>query len=202
MTASSHQDPAAHGVASLAGTRVQDCYQCGKCTAGCPMADKMDLMPNQLVRLVQLGQEARAMKSEAVWLCVSCQTCSTRCPKKVDCAAVLDALRQLAYEQGVASSAQRRTLLFQKAFLDNIRRNGRLSEMELVGRFKTSVFFSELSVPFLMKDAMLGPKMMTRGKLHLKSAKARDLGVVERIFARCLAEPHPAGDDARAKGSH
>ena len=48
-------------VADLAHTNVQACYQCGKCSAGCPVADKMDLLPNQLVRLVQMGRIDRAL---------------------------------------------------------------------------------------------------------------------------------------------
>ena len=75
-------------------------------------------------------------------------TCSTRCPKSVDCAGVMDALRQLAVEQGDGLRRQRlRTVLFQQAFLDNIRRNGRLSELELIGAFKTKAFLEDWSVP-------------------------------------------------------
>lgn len=177
-------------VNQLAHTRVQDCYQCGKCTAGCPTAERMDLSPNQLVRLVQAGQFDRALRAEALWQCVSCQTCTTRCPKSVNCAGVLDALRQIAVERSVEAPAQRRTTLFLKAFLQNVRRNGRVNELELVGQFKTSVFLKDLNVPFLMKDAMLGPKMMGKGKLHLKGEKVRDRELVGRIFDRCLARTH------------
>lgn len=183
----------------LAHTRVQDCYQCGKCTAGCPVADRMDLAPNQLVRLVQMDQPERALRSAAIWLCVSCQTCSTRCPKSVNCAGVLDALRQVAVERGMEIPAQRRTILFQQAFLNNIRRNGRVNELELVGQFKTSVFFKDLNVPFLFKDALLAPKMMGKGKFHLTGEKARDRAVVERIFARCLAPSPDVSPDSNDK---
>lgn len=164
---------------------VDDCYQCGKCTAGCPMAERMDVMPNQVVRLVQMGHVDRASKTEAIWLCVSCQTCSTRCPKSVDCADVMDALRQKSVEDGSANKAQRRTVIFQKAFLDNIRRNGRLNELELVGMFKTNAFMKDLSIPLLLKDALLAPQMMKRDKLHLVGEKARDRKIVDRIFAKC-----------------
>lgn len=164
---------------------AEDCYQCGKCTAGCPIAPQMDLMPNQVVRLVQLGHEERAMASEAIWLCVSCQTCSARCPKSVDCAGVMDRLRQMSIERSAAAPAQRRTILFQKAFLRNIRRNGRLNELELVRDFKTSSLLAELDIPFLFKDAALAPKMRARGKLKLRGGSVRDRGVVDRIFARC-----------------
>lgn len=171
----------------LAHTRVRDCYQCGKCSAGCPQAEHMDVLPNQLIRLVQLGRLDKAMRTEAIWRCVSCLTCSTRCPKSVNCAGVMDALRQMAFEHDAAPPSQRRTVVFQQAFLENIRRNGRLNELELVGLYKTKTFLGDWSVPMLVKDSLLGPKMMRRGKLHLIPHKAKDRGVVRRIFDRCLA---------------
>jgi heterodisulfide reductase subunit C len=169
----------------LAETSVGDCYQCGKCSAGCPMAEHMDLLPNQLIRLVQLGRIERAMRSEAIWKCVSCMTCSTRCPKLVDCAGVMDALRQLAVELGAAAEDRRRTVLFQRAFLDNIRRNGRLCEVELIGVFKTKAFLADRNIPLLMKDALLAPQLMKRKKFHLRGERVQDRGIVERIFRRC-----------------
>jgi len=167
---------------------ADDCYQCGKCTAGCPVADRMDLMPNQIVRLVQLGHMAKAASSESIWECVSCQTCTTRCPKSVDCAGIMDMLRQYSVEQASNSASQNRTVLFQKAFLANIRRNGRLNELELVGAFKTSAFLEDLAIPFLFKDAMLAPRMSVRGKLKLNGAKVQDRELVSRIFGRCLGD--------------
>jgi len=177
----------------LSGTNLRDCYQCGKCSAGCPMADAMDILPNRLIRLVQLGQAEKALRAESIWKCVSCMTCSARCPKAVDCAGVMDALRQIAFERGVVPEARQRTLLFQKAFLDNIRRNGRLRELELVGAFKLRAFFRDRSLRALMKDSFLAPKLMHRGKLHFGGGapgtpgRVRDRGVVSRIFARCMS---------------
>src|SRR5512134_3630405 len=89
---------------------VSACYQCGKCSAGCPMAASMDILPNQLVRLVQLDRIDRALRSEAIWKCVSCVTCSTRCPQAVDCAGVIDHLRQMAVARGIVSDERRRTV--------------------------------------------------------------------------------------------
>jgi heterodisulfide reductase subunit C len=148
----------------------------------------MDMLPNQIVRLVQMGRVDKAMRKEAIWLCVSCQTCATRCPKSVNCTGVMDALRQLSVENNVDMPPARRTVVFQRAFLNNIRRNGRLNELELVIAFKTMGFLKDVSIPFLFKDALLAPKMMRRGKFHLVGEKVRDRAVVERIFARCLAE--------------
>lgn len=175
---------------AFAGTSVEACYQCGKCTAGCPVAHFMDLMPNQIVRLVQLGKLDKAMGNEGIWHCVSCQTCTTRCPQSVDCAGIMDVLRQMSFEQDKAAPALRRVLLFQKVFLDNVRRNGRVNELELTGFFKTTAFLKDFNIPLLMKDALLAPQLFQRGKLHLLGGKVRDRAVVRRIFDRCMS---PAG---------
>jgi heterodisulfide reductase subunit C len=168
------------------GLRVAECYQCGKCTAGCPVAGRMDRMPNQIVRMVQTGDTEGAMRAGAIWECVSCQTCTTRCPKTVDCAGVMDLLRQLSAERPSPEQARHHTILFQHAFLNNIRRHGRLNELELVGMFKAAVVTKDLDVPFLFKDALLAPRMMQRGKLKLVGGSVRDRAVVGRIFDRCL----------------
>jgi heterodisulfide reductase subunit C len=165
--------------------KVEDCYQCGKCTAGCPVAEQMDLLPNQLVRLAQMDRLDRALRCEAIWKCVSCMTCSTRCPQSVDCEGVMDALRQLAVQRGTTSEKRRRTILFQQAFLDNIRRNGRLREVELIGAFKTRAFLKDGNIPLLMSGAMFGPALWKRKKLHLVGGRVKDRGVVQRIFEKC-----------------
>ena len=177
------QSPASEGIA---GPDVRDCYQCGKCTAGCPLAEHMDLLPHQLMRLVQIGRIDRALRSEAIWKCVSCMTCSTRCPKSVDCAGVIDTLRQSAVDRGMASEERLRTVVFQRAFLDNIRRNGRLCELELIGMFKTKAFLRDGNVGLLFKDAMLAPQLMKRKKFHLRGERVRDRSIVQRIFEKCV----------------
>lgn len=178
-------------IESLAHTHLADCYQCGKCTAGCPVAAVMDVTPNQLVRALQLGHSEKAMRSDAIWECVSCQTCSTRCPKSVDCAGIMDALRELSLRRGIASSAQKRVIAFQRAFLENIRRNGRLDEIELIAEFKLRALPHERSLRFLFKDAGLAPQLQKRRKLHLRGEKVKDRAVVRRIFERCADGKQP-----------
>jgi len=145
----------------------------------------MDVLPNRLIGWVQSGRIDKALRADAIWQCVSCMTCTTRCPKSVDCAGVIDALRQLAIQRDAASPQQRRTILFQRAFLENIRRNGRVRELELIGAFKTRAFFGDLNIPLLLKDALLAPQLMRRGRFHWFAARVKDRGVVRRIFQRC-----------------
>ena len=83
-------------VAEISGQNLRFCYQCGKCSAGCPMSFAMDLLPNQIMRLVQLGMEEDIANSKTVWLCASCLTCTVRCPKGVDISRVMEALRVIA----------------------------------------------------------------------------------------------------------
>lgn len=82
-------------VESLSNQDLLACYQCGKCSAGCPMAKYMDILPHQMVRFAQLGLADELLGSEAIWMCVSCLTCNTRCPKGVRIAEIIEAVRQL-----------------------------------------------------------------------------------------------------------
>jgi len=81
-------------VEMLSGENVFACYQCGMCTAGCPFADEMDLLPHQVIRQLQLNNW-RALESNAMWICASCLNCQTRCPKGVDLSKLMEALRQI-----------------------------------------------------------------------------------------------------------
>lgn len=82
-------------VTELSGQNLLLCYQCGKCSAGCPMAFAMDILPNQVMRFIQLGLEDDILDSRTFWLCASCLTCTARCPKGVDLSRVMEALRLL-----------------------------------------------------------------------------------------------------------
>ena len=88
-------------VEEISGETLPSCYQCGKCSAGCPMSSAMDLMPNQIVRLVQLGLEDDIANSKTIWLCASCLTCAARCPRGVDLAKIMEALRLLTLRKSI-----------------------------------------------------------------------------------------------------
>jgi heterodisulfide reductase subunit C2 len=79
----------------ISGQDLRTCYQCGNCSAGCPMARHMDVLPNQIIRLARLGREQALLEAKSIWTCVSCLTCNTRCPKGVRVAEVIEAVRQV-----------------------------------------------------------------------------------------------------------
>ena len=163
-------------VESLSGSSVRRCFQCGKCSAGCPMRSFMEHPPNRIVRLLQLGQYERVLAGRSIWYCASCETCTSRCPNRVDLAAIMDALRKLSWDaQGPSKESY--VQLANKLFLENIRTYGRQYEMRLAAAFN-------LKSGQFLKDLMLGPKLLSRGKLKMFHQKNKNIGAIERIFSR------------------
>jgi len=163
-------------VEKLSGTSVSRCFQCGKCSAGCPMRSFMEHPPNRIVRLLQLGQYERVLAGRSIWYCASCETCSTRCPNKVDLAAIMDALRKCSWD-AKGPSKESFVQLANRIFIENIRTYGRQYEMRLAAVFNVK------SGQFL-KDIMLGPSLLTKGKLKVFHQKNRNIHDIEKIFAR------------------
>ncbi|MDY6843152.1 MAG: 4Fe-4S dicluster domain-containing protein, partial [Thermodesulfobacteriota bacterium] len=82
-------------VEEISGQNFLLCYQCGKCSAGCPMSFAMDILPSQILRFAQLGLLEDIAQSKTIWLCASCFTCMARCPRGVDLSKIMEALRLL-----------------------------------------------------------------------------------------------------------
>ena len=88
-------------VEDISGQELLKCNQCGKCSAGCPVTFAMDLLPNQVIRLAQLGLEQEALGCQTIWNCASCLACGSRCPKGIDLPRVMEALRLILLRQGI-----------------------------------------------------------------------------------------------------
>jgi heterodisulfide reductase subunit C len=89
------KDPFVAKVEELSGQNLLACYQCGKCSAGCPAVSDMDILPNQIIRYAQLGFKDELIRSKSIWICASCFTCNARCPKGINIAEVIEAIRQI-----------------------------------------------------------------------------------------------------------
>ena len=159
------------------GEKVSHCYQCGKCSAGCPISFQMDYLPNQIIRMIQLGMEKEVLSSKTIWLCASCLTCTARCPREIDIAEIMDYLRRYAYQKQIIPIEETEIPLFNKIFLRNIELFGRLYEMGLIG------MFNMLSGEFF-KDILLAPKMFLKRKISIMPPRIKNIKETRTIFKK------------------
>jgi len=91
-------------IEELSGQKISACFQCEKCTNGCPVTFAMDIVPHKVIRLLHLGLINEVLHSDTIWVCASCETCTTRCPNDIDIARIMDTLRQMSQREGVKPS--------------------------------------------------------------------------------------------------
>jgi heterodisulfide reductase subunit C len=135
------------------------CYQCKKCTAGCPVAGYAGLHPAQIMRAVQLGQYDMILDDRFIWLCTGCQTCTTRCPQGIDIAAIMDELKIIARQEGRVPSDVPSAKMLELNY-NSFVRWGRMWEVELIAR---DVLRRPSSVTSWLS---LGPKMLLKNKIN------------------------------------
>jgi heterodisulfide reductase subunit C len=163
-------------IEAASGANVRICYQCGKCSAGCPVAYAMDLLPSQVMRLVQLGLKDEVLSSSTIWLCASCETCATRCPREIEIVEVMDALRRMASAEGFVHQV-REVPVFVRTFLKNLSWFGRLYEAALVGAYN-------LKSGHIAKDIDKAPEMLLKRKIALLPPRVKGKSEVRRIMKR------------------
>jgi heterodisulfide reductase subunit C len=161
-------------VAQASDEKIQACYQCQKCSAGCPVAYAMDILPNQILRHIQYDHRERVLSSKTIWICASCYTCSVRCPNNIDIAKIMDTLRGLALHSGI-KPGEKDIPIFHSVFLDTIKSKGRIHELSLIIRFK-------FKTRDFLKDAGLGLKMYRKGKIKLFPSKFGGGREIKEIF--------------------
>ena len=170
----------AYSIEKNVEVHAQKCYQCGKCTAGCPVAEEMDLPPSMVLRLLQTEDpvnEERVLRSISIWLCVTCEMCLSRCPMEIDIPSMMDYLRQRSMKEKKVNPRAKKIIAFHKSFLNSIRFTGRLFELGLIIDYKRQSLN-------MTQDIALAPKMISRGKLHLIPDRVRDMAHIAGIFKK------------------
>lgn len=143
-----------------------ECFQCRKCTNGCPASFEMDLFPDQVIRLAILGQRDEVLRSKTIWVCASCETCSTRCPNGVRIAELMDYFKELAIKAGIGV-AQPQVAALHQTFLENVRMTGRVFEGGLLPAYwlKSGQMGSKLKTGDLRNELKQGLKLFRKGRL-------------------------------------
>lgn len=181
-------------VAMETGIQVGSCYQCLRCTNGCPMSGYMDVKPHQIVRMVQLGQSEKLFESSSIWLCLSCEMCSTYCPNQIDVAGLMDHLKHTVASSG-KKPAEFEVAAFHQTFMDVLQRHGRMHDLQLIQLFKLKTLMNG-QVPAkdeMLADASLALGLLKRHRLNvLPGWNKRSAKEIRRVIKQHCPKGGPA----------
>ena len=161
-------------VEAESGQNISTCYQCGKCTAGCPCGQFYDISVSRIMRAIQLGDKETVLSAQSPWLCLSCSTCTARCPNNIDVAKVMDTVRHIARRTGKKNYPIN---TFWDSFLQTVRFTGRTYELGIMVMYM-------LRTGRMWTDVDLAPAMLTKNKLPFIPHTIQGKKAISRIFAR------------------
>ena len=164
-------------IAARAHVNLHDCYQCGKCSAGCPMADEMDLTPQQIMHCLQLGLVDKALSARGPWVCAQCAVCSTRCPQNIDITNIMLEVRRESHAQGKRVVPE--SDVFETSFINSVRRGGISNAQYLAVAYN-------LKSGHLLQDMGSAPAMLTKGIVGLAPHRVKDKAAVTKLVDKCL----------------
>jgi heterodisulfide reductase subunit C len=168
-------------VAALLGNLdLAYCFQCGVCSGSCPTVDRMEYGPRRIMHMVHLGLADQVLRSHDLWVCVSCFSCSARCPQDIEICEVMSVLRNLSIARGVAKDEE---AIFSRTFVDVLQRHGRLYEMEVLLRYYASKPGLGGLVG-LVKQAGLGMSMFRKGKIALRPERIENTEELKELAAK------------------
>jgi heterodisulfide reductase subunit C len=178
-----HESLWARAIAMQTGIPVASCYQCLRCTNSCPVSTFMDIKPHQVVRLVQLGQREKLLGCSAIWVCLSCEMCSTYCPNEIDVAGLMNHLKN-SVVSSMKRPAEYDVAVFHQVFLDVLRTNGRINDLQLMQQYKWQLLMDGNLPPKdeVMKDLALGLALLKRKRLRIRPEQSRAAGEIRRIL--------------------
>lgn len=154
------------------------CFQCGVCSGSCPTASKMEYGPRRIMHMLRLGLIDPVLSSRDIWMCVSCFSCSARCPQGIEIADVMASLRNISLARGMAKDEE---ATFSRTFVGVIQRHGRMFELEALMRYYASK--PGLSaVRSILRQAALGMNMFRKGKISLQPERIQHIDQVREIF--------------------
>ncbi len=171
-------------VFEISGVDISSCLQCKKCTNGCPVADMVNSPPSEVIRHLQLNTGGDVLKSDLVWMCASCETCFSRCPMKINMAAVMDALRILSAGK-VASAGAGKVSRLNKAFLGTVKMFGRTWDIGMIASYK-------IKTGNLLQDTDKFPAMLRKRKIALFPHIGADKKYINRIFKKLKIKNKPS----------
>ena len=113
------------------GEAINSCIQCGTCSGTCPVSPYMDYAPRRIIGMARAGFKDKVLRSNTIWLCSSCYSCTVECPKNIKVTDVMYALKETALQEGVHPKRFPVAVLAQE-FFKQVHKWGRMTESLLI----------------------------------------------------------------------
>ena len=158
------------------GEKIKECIQCGTCSASCPSSAAMEYSPREIIAALRAGMLDRVLNSNTVWMCVSCYSCTVRCPAGIPFTDVMYELKRLEVEKGLSKDANAATMA--KAFAETVDGHGRNVETKLLRKYflRTNPLKALGQIPLAMK-------LFFRGRLEILPRKIKGLDGLHKMMA-------------------
>ena len=177
-----HDNDLLKEIEETTGTKIGQCYQCGKCTGGCPVCGEHQGGPREVIRMIQLGHREEVYRMAAAWRCVGCLTCGNRCPIGIEVPKIMDKVRQLAKRDGAKlDEGSMKMDCFVAAFLDGVRDYGRLYEPTMMVEYN-------LNSGYMITNFHKGIAFLAHNKLTAWPTRVKKIDRLRRMFKRIAEE--------------
>jgi quinone-modifying oxidoreductase subunit QmoC len=162
------------------GNPLTTCIQCGTCSGACPVSAFMDHTPRRLIAMIGAERKEQVLASNTYWYCASCYQCTVRCPRDIDIAGLMYALKRYSmwkneYQKDLIGP------VFSETFVKTILDSGRSYEPVLA----TSYLFT-YGVPELLQEAATATGLMLKGRMPLLRPRIKRLENFKRMVWRIL----------------
>lgn len=152
------------------------CIQCGTCSGVCPLSIYMDYTPRQVMALTRGDFKQEVLRSHTIWLCASCYACTVECPQQIRVTDIMYELKQRAINEGVFPRKFPIPVLAHE-FNAMVRRNGRISELQLVIRL-----FLRTSWLAALGNWRLGLDLLRTGRFSLATERIRQRDDIAKML--------------------
>lgn len=160
------------------GGRLNQCIQCGTCTATCPVSYAMDVTPRQVIGMFRAGAIEELLQSRTIWICASCYHCTLRCPAQIQITDLMYALKRIAIEEGIFPK-RFPVHVMSETFARNVKRYGRNYEVGLLLRY-----FLRTKPTGLYKQRKAGFSLWRHGRLKIRPSKIGNIDQLRKIIAK------------------
>lgn len=159
---------------------VKTCIQCGTCSGSCPAVKFMDHSPRKIIAMITAGLKDRVLNSNTYWYCASCYYCTVRCPREIDIAELMYALKRYSiwknqYKEGLVGP------VFSEAFVKTILKSGRSYEPVLA----TSYLFT-FGLQEMLMEAQTATNLMLKGRIPVLPPRIKRLENFRRMIRKII----------------